>query len=128
MQAGRQALGVILYQAGQRIADLPDVDGAVRKIFGAPDSKDKPAFMKVVRRIIKTTRANAAAEAAGLYAPADLFAVLCDLSEHVMGQERLLREGKVKKYQPWREPAIMVTSDWARAAASDIVRAVKMVT
>ena len=130
MQAGRQALGVILYKAGQRITDIPDVDGAVRKLFAAPDSKYKRAFLKFVGRLIKSNRASEATEAAGLYDVSELYAMLCDLSEHIMAEERLLRAGKkrVKKYQRWRRPDVVMASDWARAAASDIVRAVKMVT
>ena len=64
-------------------------------------------------------RAHDAAEAAGLYDTFELYAVLCDLSEHIMFE---------RGESTYERPDVMFTSPQARRSASDIVAVIKEVT
>ena len=122
MEAGRAYIQVTAYKTSTTI---DATDDAVRKLFAAPDSREKRHFLRVVGKFIESARATKAAEAAGLYDPSGLYAALCDLSEHLMVFGKRL--GK-EHYPKYCMPAVMMTSTEARAAANDIVAVVKLET
>jgi hypothetical protein len=119
MQAGRRYIGVTLYKAGKNISEVADVDGAVRKLFEAPDSAAKRHFLQFVREVTQDDLANKASEAAGLYDIYHLYSALCDLSEHIIHDQ-----GKTE----YRTPPIFMTSTEARRSASNIIGVVRRVT
>lgn len=120
LEAATRVVQVMRYKAeGTPIPKDYDAEGKARILLAAPDEPGKRAFIQMARRFAKTEANEKAAEAAGLYNTSGLYAVLCDLSEHIMHGQ-----GKRK----YTMPDICVTSDEARRSASDMVYAIKKAT